>query len=228
MITNSYPQLPPLTFASIHPYNHHNHLHSLTAFPCTPHLHLCCSYFSLSLYITLGATELRHSQPEHSLLLESPSASMTPISEQQPKELEAQAATSQHDAPIRNEEAAIEDARNAEQEQQQEARRQRDFLAGIRKIIKSFKSLSHIFEIYKEDDDDEDEDMDMGIEIGLPTDVQHVTHIGLDGSTNMSSLRGLEGARELLSLSNLTTLEQFELAMASLAAPSKEHNGSAR
>ncbi|KAK8447669.1 hypothetical protein SEVIR_8G122600v4 [Setaria viridis] len=69
--------------------------------------------------------------------------------------------------------------------------------------------------------------MDGGIEIGFPTDVQHVAHIGLDGSTSVSSsLRGLEGARELLSLSNLTTLEQFELAMAKLAAtPSKEHDG---
>jgi hypothetical protein len=116
------------------------------------------------------------------------------------------------------------DLSNAEQKRQQAAKRERaDFLAGIRKLIKSFKSLSHIFEIYKEDD--EDEDIDTGIEIGFPTHVQHVAHIGLDGSTNVSSLRGLEGARELLSLSNLTTLEQFELAMASLAAPSKEHNG---
>jgi hypothetical protein len=110
---------------------------------------------------------------------------------------------------------------DADQERQQATKRERaDFLAGIRKLIKSFKSLSHIFEIYKEEDDDE------GIEIGFPTDVQHVAHIGLDGSTNVSSLRGLdEGARELLSLSSLTTLEQFELAMASLAAPSREHSG---
>jgi hypothetical protein len=116
------------------------------------------------------------------------------------------------------------DLSNAEQKRQQAAKRERaDFLAGIRKLIKSFKSLSHIFEIYKEDD--EDEDIDTGIEIGFPTHVQHVAHIGLDGSTNVSSLRGIEGARELLSLSNLITLEQFELAMASLAAPSKEHNG---
>ncbi|RCV38117.1 hypothetical protein SEVIR_8G122600v4 [Setaria viridis] len=153
---------------------------------------------------------------------------MTPISEhQQPKELGTQAATS-HDAPVPSEEVAIGDAGNADQEEQrrQAARRERDFLAGIRKLIKSFKSLSHIFEIYKEEDEDDD-DMDGGIEIGFPTDVQHVAHIGLDGSTSVSSsLRGLEGARELLSLSNLTTLEQFELAMAKLAAtPSKEHDG---
>ena len=123
----------------------------------------------------------------------------------------------------------IGDAADADQEEQrrQAARRERDFLAGIRKLIKSFKSLSHIFETYKEDDDEnEDDDMDAGIEIGFPTDVQHVAHIGLDGSTNLSSLRGLEGARDLLPLSNLTTLEQFELAMASLAAaPSTDRDG---
>jgi hypothetical protein len=84
---------------------------------------------------------------------------------------------------------------DADQERQQATKRERaDFLAAIRELIKSFKSLSHIFVIYKEDDDE-------GIEIGFPTDVQHVAHIGLDGSTNVSSLRGLEGARELLSLS---------------------------
>ena len=126
------------------------------------------------------------------------------------------------------EEVAIGDAVNADQEEQrrQAARRERDFLAGIRKLIKSFKSLSHIFEIYKEDDDENEDDIDAGIEIGFPTDVQHVAHIGLDGSTNLSSLRGLEGARDLLPLSNLTTLEQFELAMASLAAaPSTDRDG---
>ncbi|CAO2148816.1 unnamed protein product [Urochloa humidicola] len=153
---------------------------------------------------------------------------MTPISEhQQPKELGTQDATS-HDAPVPSEEVVIGDAGNTDQEEQrQAARRERDFLAGIRKLIKSFKSLSHIFEIYKEDEDDDDDDMDGGIEIGFPTDVQHVAHIGLDGSTSVSSsMRGLEGARELLSLSNLTTLEQFELAMASLAAtPGKERDG---
>lgn len=121
------------------------------------------------------------------------------------------------------------DAGNSDQEEQrrQAARRERDLLAGIRKLIKSFKSLSHIFEIYKDDDDEDEDGMGGAIEIGFPTDVQHVAHIGLDGSTNMSSsLRGLEGARELLSLSNLTTLEQFELAMASFAAaPAKECDG---
>lgn len=119
------------------------------------------------------------------------------------------------------------DAENTGQEQQQQAaRRERDFLAGIRKLFKSFKSLTHIFDIYKdEDEEDDDDNMDTSIEIGLPTDVQHVAHIGLDGSTNLSSLRSLDGAKELFSLSNFTILEQFELAMASLAATGKEQNG---
>ncbi|KAG2557637.1 CRIB domain-containing protein RIC4-like [Panicum virgatum] len=155
---------------------------------------------------------------------------MTLVSEpQQPKEQGTQAATSHHAPAVPIEEVAIGDAVNTDQEEQrrQAARRERDFLAGIRKLIKSFKSLSHIFEIYKEDDDEnEDDDMDAGIEIGFPTDVQHVAHIGLDGSTNLSSLRGLEGARDLLPLSNLTTLQQFELAVASLAAaPSTDRDG---
>ncbi|XP_052135914.1 uncharacterized protein LOC127754429 [Oryza glaberrima] len=153
---------------------------------------------------------------------------MTPISEQQPSSKEVQrgqaAAETSHcrSAPVlpagamRDEESTFGKAKSADQEESQQAAR-RDFLAGIRKLIKSFKSLSHIFEVYKEDDEDEDEDS-MNIEIGFPTDVQHVAHIGLDGSSSMSSLRGLqEEARELLSMSSLT-MEQFEFAMASLAA----------
>ncbi|BAT13993.1 Os11g0472600 [Oryza sativa Japonica Group] len=153
---------------------------------------------------------------------------MTPISEQQPSSKEVQggqaaAETSYfRSAPVlpagamQDEESTFGKAKSADQEERQQAAR-RDFLAGIRKLIKSFKSLSHIFEVYKEDDEDEDEDS-MNIEIGFPTDVQHVAHIGLDGSSSMSSLRGLqEEARELLSMSSLT-MEQFEFAMASLAA----------
>lgn len=106
---------------------------------------------------------------------------------------------------------------SAEEEQAAAARRDVFLLAGIRKLIKSFRSLSHIFEIYK-DGDDEEEDGGMDIQIGFPTDVQHVAHIGLDGSSNVASLRGMEGARELLSLSTNLSLQQFDFAMASLAA----------
>ncbi|KAG8089802.1 hypothetical protein GUJ93_ZPchr0011g28895 [Zizania palustris] len=136
------------------------------------------------------------------------------MSEQQlpNKELEAQAA-----AP----------APGAKREE--EAKR-RVLIAGIKKLIRSFRSLSsHIFEMYREvDDDDDDEGMEIDIEIGFPTDVQHVAHIGLDGSSGnitTSLRRGLqEEARELLSLSTNLTMEHLEHAMASLAAHNKEHS----
>ncbi|KAM0888901.1 hypothetical protein ACQ4PT_028051 [Festuca glaucescens] len=105
----------------------------------------------------------------------------------------------------------------AEEEQAAAARRDVFLLAGIRKLIKSFRSLSHIFEIYKDEEEEEEDGMD--IQIGFPTDVQHVAHIGLDGSSNVASLRGMEGAaRDLLSLSTNLSLQQFDFAMASLAA----------
>jgi hypothetical protein len=106
---------------------------------------------------------------------------------------------------------------SAEEEQAAAARRDVFLLAGIRKLIKSFRSLSHIFEIYKDEEEEEEDIMD--IQIGFPTDVQHVAHIGLDGSSNVASLRGMEGAaRDLLSLSTNLSIQQFDFAMASLAA----------
>ncbi|XBI31162.1 hypothetical protein VPH35_054770 [Triticum aestivum] len=131
------------------------------------------------------------------------------------------AATSHVDAPVQvatrdHGEAADVDgkgAASAEEQEQAAARRDVFLLAGIRKLIKSFRSLSHIFELYK-DEEDEDDD----IQIGFPTDVEHVAHIGLDGSSSVASLRGMDGARELLSLSTNISLQQFEFAMASIAA----------
>ena len=87
------------TATSIHLYNHHNHLHSLTAFPCTPHLSPF-RILSHTLHNTVSdqtqALLLHNSQ--NTLLPASPSAaSMTPVSEhQQPKEQGTQAATSHH------------------------------------------------------------------------------------------------------------------------------------
>lgn len=56
------------------------------------------------------------------------------------------------------------------------------------------------------------------MEIGYPTDVKHITHIGVDGSTTTNNVKGWENlkAPELLSLSPIT-LKQFELAMATQA-----------
>ncbi|KAL6132423.1 hypothetical protein ACLB2K_064666 [Fragaria x ananassa] len=50
---------------------------------------------------------------------------------------------------------------------------------GIHRLFKGFKNFSQLF-VYKDEMEEEEEEMDM--EIGSPTDVKHVTHIGLDGS----------------------------------------------
>ncbi|KAM3353671.1 hypothetical protein ACQJBY_024682 [Aegilops geniculata] len=132
------------------------------------------------------------------------------------------AATSHVDAPVpvttRDHGEAAADvagkgAASAEEQEQAAARRDVFLLAGIRKLIKSFRSLSHIFELYKDEEEDNDD-----IQIGFPTDVEHVAHIGLYGSSSVASLRGMDGARELLSLSTNISLQQFEFAMASIAA----------
>ncbi|XP_019452175.1 PREDICTED: CRIB domain-containing protein RIC4-like [Lupinus angustifolius] len=52
--------------------------------------------------------------------------------------------------------------------------------AGIQRLIIGIKSLSQLFF--------EKEDIEM--EIGYPTDVKHVTHIGLDGSTTTNNIKG--------------------------------------
>ncbi|XP_073099589.1 CRIB domain-containing protein RIC4-like [Elaeis guineensis] len=88
----------------------------------------------------------------------------------------------------------------------------RNISAGLQKLIKSFKSLSQLFAVYKE----EDEEMEMEMEIGFPTDVQHVAHIGWDGSNSVSTIKSWDGAPELLSLPSLS-LGQFEPAMSAQA-----------
>lgn len=63
--------------------------------------------------------------------------------------------------------------------------------------------------------------MEMEMEIGFPTDVKHVTHIGLDGSTtinnnnNINNINNnnLKATDQLLTFPSIS-LQQFELAMA--------------
>ncbi|KAG4937616.1 hypothetical protein GLYMA_18G283500v4 [Glycine max] len=86
---------------------------------------------------------------------------------------------------------------------------------GIQRIIKGIKNLSQLF-VYKKEDV---EKMEPEMEIGYPTDVKHVTHIGIDGSTTITNnVKGWDNlkAPELLSLSPIS-FKQFELAMASQA-----------
>ncbi|TKY64942.1 CRIB domain-containing protein RIC4 [Spatholobus suberectus] len=89
----------------------------------------------------------------------------------------------------------------------------RNVAAGIQRIIKGIKNLSQLF-FYKEDV----EEMEPEMEIGYPTDVKHVTHIGIDGSTITNNVKGWDNLKtpELLSLSPIS-FKQFELAMASQA-----------
>ncbi|KAI3952923.1 hypothetical protein MKX01_028615 [Papaver californicum] len=114
-----------------------------------------------------------------------------------------------------------------------------DISIGIQRIIKRFKSFSQIF-VYKDEEEEDDDEEDMEMEIGLPTDVKHVAHIGWDGSTTTtksnttlsnnalkdcflweSNLNGDDdhNKHQNESLSNNTSisLRQFELAMAAQA-----------
>ncbi|XP_030529341.1 CRIB domain-containing protein RIC4 isoform X2 [Rhodamnia argentea] len=56
---------------------------------------------------------------------------------------------------------------------------------GIHRLFKGFRSFSHLFD--KEEDMEGEE---MEIEIGLPTDVKHVTHIGWDGCAALDPIKG--------------------------------------
>ncbi|KAM7257009.1 hypothetical protein ACFE04_012750 [Oxalis oulophora] len=86
---------------------------------------------------------------------------------------------------------------------------------GIQKLLRSILNLSHLF-VYKKDDEPADQ---QEMVIGFPTDVKHVTHIGLDGTTTTNNL--IDGcnndnfkAPEIIPLPSFS-LKQFELAMAS-------------
>ncbi|MED6174571.1 hypothetical protein PIB30_070278 [Stylosanthes scabra] len=103
--------------------------------------------------------------------------------------------------------------------------------AGIQRLIKGIKTLSQLF-FYKDDIMEEEEGE---MEIGYPTDVKHVTHIGLDGSTatnniNNNIVKGWDNnnnnppnAPEFLCLSPIS-IKQFELAMNAQAQQSLSFN----
>ncbi|KAL9384831.1 hypothetical protein Peur_021841 [Populus x canadensis] len=86
--------------------------------------------------------------------------------------------------------------------------------SSFHKLIRSIKTLSQVF-VYKEEDE---ELMEREMEIGYPTDVKHVTHIGLDGTTMTNPIKGWECLKspEIIPFPSFT-LRQFELAMAAQA-----------
>ncbi|KAJ1443558.1 CRIB domain [Sesbania bispinosa] len=81
---------------------------------------------------------------------------------------------------------------------------------GFNRLFKGFKNFSQLF-VEKEEDLDE---LEMDMEIGCPTDVQHVTHIGWDGiATSADPMKGWETLipPELLSLAS-QSLHQYEVS----------------
>ncbi|XP_058093322.1 CRIB domain-containing protein RIC4-like [Magnolia sinica] len=99
------------------------------------------------------------------------------------------------------------------------------FSGGFQRLIKGFKSFSQLF-VYKE----EEEDVKMDMEIGFPTDVKHVTHIGWDGSTTTNTtMKGWDDLKtpDLISLTPIS-LRQFELAMAAQSDAPLAHGSSLR
>ncbi|KAJ7978261.1 CRIB domain containing protein [Quillaja saponaria] len=81
---------------------------------------------------------------------------------------------------------------------------------GFHRLLKGFKNISQFFA-----DKEDLEELEMDMEIGCPTDVEHVTHIGWDGSTTANPVRGWDNLMtpELLSLSSVP-FKQYELSMA--------------
>ncbi|KAJ9546077.1 hypothetical protein OSB04_025784 [Centaurea solstitialis] len=68
---------------------------------------------------------------------------------------------------------------------------------GFHRLTRSIKSLSQSL-VFKE----ETEEVEMEMEIGLPTDVKHVAHIGFDGSTTLNA----NGCNENLVVPDLLSL----------------------
>ncbi|KAG6647453.1 CRIB domain-containing protein RIC4 [Carya illinoinensis] len=95
---------------------------------------------------------------------------------------------------------------------------------GFNKLFKGFKNFSQLF-VYKEDL----EELEMEMEIGCPTDVKHVTHIGWDGSDSAANpMMGWENLipPEFLSLSSANSFKQFEFSGGAQTDASALVNGS--
>ncbi|GER56913.1 pentatricopeptide repeat-containing protein [Striga asiatica] len=82
------------------------------------------------------------------------------------------------------------------------------------KLFKNFKAFSQIF-VYKDELEPE-----LGFEIGFPTNVKHVTHIGLDG--NSSSIY-LEDSNHVKELELINQLHSFPFKQIKPATPNKSY-----
>ncbi|RWW08901.1 hypothetical protein BHE74_00010380 [Ensete ventricosum] len=92
--------------------------------------------------------------------------------------------------------------------------------AGFQKLV---KSLSQHVVLFKEEEDEEEVEM----EIGFPTDVQHVAHIGCDGfNTSMSGKKkNWDGAPAVVLPLPPSSTQRFELAVAAAQAGAPPPNG---
>ncbi|XP_019160802.1 PREDICTED: CRIB domain-containing protein RIC4-like [Ipomoea nil] len=75
-----------------------------------------------------------------------------------------------------------EEGEEEEEEEEREEGDEKTRHPKLRRILKNFKNLSQLF-LYKEDGDEVGEEESRMMEIGHPTDVKHVTHIGMDGAS---------------------------------------------
>lgn len=89
-------------------------------------------------------------------------------------------------------------------------------------MLKSLKRFSQLFVLDKEEEEEAEE---VEMEIGFPTDVQHVAHIGWDG---FSTMKSWGRAPDCLSLPNSFSLKPFELAMAAAQAGAPPPHGPLR
>ncbi|WOL12830.1 CRIB domain-containing protein RIC4 [Canna indica] len=76
--------------------------------------------------------------------------------------------------------------------------------ATLQRLMKSFAQL---FALQRAEDEEPE------MEIGFPTDVQHVTHIGIDGANKIGAAKNWVADPGFLSIPALD-LEELELAMA--------------
>ncbi|KAE8009860.1 hypothetical protein FH972_006269 [Carpinus fangiana] len=91
---------------------------------------------------------------------------------------------------------------------------------GIHKLVKGFKNISQLF-VYKEDMEE------MEMEIGCPTDVKHVTHIGWDGcasATATTSCSPVKGWDNLITPDHLLSLPSPSLDHFHLSGPAHAHH----
>ncbi|RWW28099.1 hypothetical protein BHE74_00043590 [Ensete ventricosum] len=82
--------------------------------------------------------------------------------------------------------------------------------AGFQKLIRSLKSLPQLFAVFEEEEEEEEE---VVMEIGFPTDVQHVAHVGWDGFHGVSAMNWVKGP-ELLPFPSLSMRQLEVVAMA--------------